>query len=599
MASLPSPSPSPSPSPVEKDAEEGSASNLPSDDDRIEPESLLLQQGPPSPRRRHKHKREISIDDVLVAELDELGEEFENAFVDHVPQPRVRSNHSLHSLHSATARSSTPIPGGRMDAVLEQVDSEGDITVRTRPGGQEHITRPGGQEHINIKPSTSTSTASRPMHWRLKTTDDGIDMKTVRRIQKAKSDRYFDYFETHKQVLALSGLQSMHSTSSVHSMASLDDVEIEIPSLHECQLALHNEEADAHRRKVDKQSHVATNVLLDALAATYIYITNSMRYETLLVVINASLSTFFYCKFSDTFAVKLDFSFLAFSVVFPLSFLIQSTFNRRELALQRLADFKSALLTAALLSLTVDWDSEDSGSNNKGSDGRPKHGGGRLALPENFAAALATDFRDIVQLVYEYLSMPSVSHARNILFPKKRLATMRVHALQNNIIKRFNDAMFDLYMNTEEMKIAGFPSGEASRLHQYHQFIQQRFELLRIVKYYRTPQATRSFGRVYIYVLPWLTGPYFAWVFSSTDDNYAYVLCLAAFTYLVLLGLLNTQASLEDPFLPDYTSWTPGIDTVKLDFEMANALQAIDQYYAQAELRRVWTEKKGSHQETS
>ena len=55
---------------------------------------------------------------------------------------------------------------------------------------------------------------------------------------------------------------------------------------------------------------------------------------------------------------------------------------------------------------------------------------------------------------------------------------MRVHALQNDIIKRFNDDMFDLYIRTNDMKEKGFPSGEASRLHQYHQYIQQRFDLL-------------------------------------------------------------------------------------------------------------------------
>ena len=118
----------------------------------------------------------------------------------------------------------------------------------------------------------------------------------------------------------------------------------------------------------------------------------------------------------------------------------------------------------------------------------------------------------------------------------------------------------------------------------------------RVLKYYRTPQATRSFGRVYIYVLPWLVGPYFAWVFENTEQNYAITISLALFTFLVLLGLLNTQQGLEDPFAMDYTSWTPGIDTVRLEFEFASVLQAIDQYYAQAELRRLWTlsAKKGN-----
>lgn len=87
-------------------------------------------------------------------------------------------------------------------------------------------------------------------------------------------------------------------------------------------------------------------------------------------------------------------------------------------------------------------------------------------------------------------------------------------------------------------------------------------------------------------ILPWISGPYFAWVFQST--SYAYAITLASFTFLVVFGLLNTQQELEDPFLSDPNSWTPGIDNVKLDFEMAVTLQAIQQYYANAELRQSW-----------
>lgn len=149
-------------------------------------------------------------------------------------------------------------------------------------------------------------------------------------------------------------------------------------------------------------------------------------------------------------------------------------------------------------------------------------------------------------------------------------------------------------MHTEEMRKTGFPSGEASRLYQYHQYLEQRFEHLRWIKYYRTPQATRSFGRVYIYVLPpWLTGPYFAWVFEEQlAESYAFTMALAGFTFLVLHGLLNTQQGLEGPFLIDFTSFTPGIDALKLDYmyEMAVGVQAVEQYHAEAHIRAAWDE---------
>ena len=227
------------------------------------------------------------------------------------------------------------------------------------------------------------------------------------------------------------------------------------------------------------------------------------------------------------------------------------------------------------MTLSVDWP-----------DSKGKLTNGRLQLPGRFNTQVVKDFREFVKLVYEYLSMPQVAHGRNHVFWNKQKKTKRIHALQNGIVQDINDYMYDFSMHAEEMKKHGFPSGEASRLHQYHQFLQQRFEHLRQFKYYRTPQSTRSFGRVYIFVLPWMTGPYWAWVAEGTWKVFAILLC--SFTFLVLLGLLNCQQGLEDPFLADYQSLMPGIDTIKLDFEMAAAIQAIEQYYANAELQRAW-----------
>jgi len=83
--------------------------------------------------------------------------------------------------------------------------------------------------------------------------------------------------------------------------------------------------------------------------------------------------------------------------------------------------------------------------------------------------------------------------------------------------------------------------------------------------------------------------PYFAWVFEEQlAGSYAFTLVLAGFTFLVLQGLLNTQQGLEDPFLIDFTSFTPGIDALKLDYEMAVGLQAVEQYYAEAQIRAAW-----------
>jgi hypothetical protein len=383
-------------------------------------------------------------------------------------------------------------------------------------------------------------------------------------VESPADDRFFDMAEDKRMVLSAKGASK-----------------IQIPSLQECQKQLKNPEAEKYRQETVTTKSRLEDMVMNIFAALYIWFINMATLESIVVVVNAGMAAYFYSKHAAIYAAKLDFSFLAFAVVFPLTFLMQSTLARREQAPSFLADFKASILTTSLMTLTVDWpDTEGDLSS------------GRLALPEHFNANVVKDFQELVQLVYQYLSMPCVSHARNVVYWSKQQATKRVHALQNGIVKKINDNFFDLAMHTEEMRKHGFPSGEASRLHQYHQFLQQRFEHLRLYKYYRTPQATRSFGRAYILILPWLCGPYFAWVYVETSETFWFAIVLSGFTFLIVLGLLNAQYGMEDPFSYDFKSWLPGIDSVKLEFEMAVLLQAIEQYYANANLQRTWLLRK-------
>ncbi len=380
---------------------------------------------------------------------------------------------------------------------------------------------------------------------------------------KDGNDPYHDGHETHRSVLEVDSIENI----------KLPETQIYIPKLRDCQDSLHNQEKEDYRHHASNRFYRLRSTILNICAAFYLYLVSILGFETMMVIANAMVATYYFCEHADDYAVKLDFSFLAFSIIFPLTFLIQSTFSRRDQALARLADYRSSILSTALYTLTVDWPSS---TNSKI--------GGRLDLPENFDEAVVNDCRQLVKLTYEYLSMPSVAHGRNIVFRCEQETTKRVRALQNNIVKQMNDLMFDIFLHTEIMRKHGFPSGEASRLTQFHQYLQQRFDHLRYLKYYRTPQATRSIGRAFIFFLPWLNGPYFAHVYEST--NYTFIMILAVFTYLVLLGLLNTQCGLEDPFVSDFTSWTPGVDTVKLDYELAAVLQALEQYFAQSKMQR-------------
>ena len=355
--------------------------------------------------------------------------------------------------------------------------------------------------------------------------------------------------------------------------------DVKVPTLNACQKHFVNEEAEKAFRRLNPIRNLV-RTLQNVAGAFYIVFAHTFSFETLVTLANAALVTLFYVQRHERFAAKLSFGFLAFSVIFPLSFLIQSTFRRRERALEYLADFRSCVLSTALFTFTVDW---------ADGQGNPT-GGRRRSLPPSFDTAALQDFRRLLKLVHQHLSMPSVDHARHTAFWFKQPQRIHIYSRHNYILKCVNEIMVDLSSHTEVMRKAGFSSGEASRLHQFHQYAELRFEKLRNLKLYRTPQATRSFGRVFIYLLPWWSGPYFAWVYEEMGvmESYAFPITLAMFTFLVLQGLLNTQQAMEDPFLVNYLNWTPGIDTVKLDYEFAIALQAVEQYYAEAQARWRW-----------
>ena len=351
------------------------------------------QRNQPSPLHplmsRHHRKSNPSIADVVVAELDD----------DDKDAATLSGKEDHHDASASFASASSWL--GKAPAE----EAMGRVKVSENPPPPPGMSE-GSTWEDSVPPVGATSYTGFPLDRQLRPVAQ-VNKKTVKRHRKVKTDRYFDYFETHKQVLGLQGLATGSTSRAVHkgqnqgaSLNRTGSIEMEIPSLAECQAALHNEEAAAHREANARNVHVAKNVVLDFFAALYVYFANTLNMETLLVLLNAASATIYYLMNFERFAVKLDFSFLAFSVVFPLTFLIQSTFNRREVALQRIVDFKSAVLSAALLTFTVDWESEDSKI------------GGRLALPNNFGAAVATDFRDIIQLVFEYLSMPSVSHGK-------------------------------------------------------------------------------------------------------------------------------------------------------------------------------------------
>ena len=129
-----------------------------------------------------------------------------------------------------------------------------------------------------------------------------------------------------------------------------------------------------------------------------------------------------------------------------------------------------------------------------------------------------------------------------------------------------------LIMYSERLKKIGLPSGEISRIRQYERFISLTVEQLRLIKMYRTPQALRSFARIFTVFLPPFYAPTFAQVARETG-SLGMGICFGIIACLCLTCLFESLQVLEDPFTAFLA--LDGID-VREEFEVLHYAQLVN-----------------------
>ena len=92
------------------------------------------------------------------------------------------------------------------------------------------------------------------------------------------------------------------------------------------------------------------------------------------------------------------------------------------------------------------------------------------------------------------------------------------------------------------------PGNESSRIRQWERMIGEAVEQLRILKTYRTPQALRSFARLFTIVLPAFYSPDFAQL-ARDSNSLGFGLTFAVLTSFALSALYEAIYMLEDPFV--------------------------------------------------
>lgn len=227
-----------------------------------------------------------------------------------------------------------------------------------------------------------------------------------------------------------------------------------------------------------------------------------INYKTFIVTFLSLVST--YTCYHLGLTANFPDMLVGVAIVFPVVFSISSAYNRRENALQRLADLKGHAI--AMYYASRDWPSDKD-----------------------------NDLKDKIRgLIVELFQQ-----VREVLMIEKNESWFE-HEV------RIYDLFSRLSLATMEFRKAGVQSGEISRVSQYVSKMIIAFDNMKVIHNYRTPITLRAYSKTFIYIFPIIYGPYFANTFNSYSSQLEYVMpILYSF---ILVSLDNIQDHLENPY---------------------------------------------------
>ena len=234
----------------------------------------------------------------------------------------------------------------------------------------------------------------------------------------------------------------------------------------------------------------------------------------------------------------MDWIVLGFAVVTPITVTITLAFQRRERALFEISRVRSFCFQIYLGHAIWDWNS----------------GNGRNAEMTRDEWIEHTDLvlEHLVGIGDElsrFLTLPTSSRSYHRMLKSGRSKAANIVEVAYRLLDSFyTQRIVQISLLTENLKAKGLATSEISRLRQYERFIGEAVENLRMIKMYRTPQALRSFGRIFTLILPAFYAPAFAQL-ALDLNSFSMGILFAIITPLVLTALFQTMQVMEDPFV--------------------------------------------------
>lgn len=249
----------------------------------------------------------------------------------------------------------------------------------------------------------------------------------------------------------------------------------------------------------------------------------------------------------------MNWVLLSFVVVTPMSATIGMAFRRRERALAHIARLRATFVEMYAAHSVWDWRKS----------GKPDSG--KAASLVNWLKHADDALAELLGIGDEagmYLSLPNVTRARHRVTRSGRKEAAEVMELGGDMFDSILKRMGRLSLLCEVLKEEGLPPNEATRIRQWERMVLEDLEGLRMVKCYRTPQALRSFARLFTVFLPAFYAPYYAQLARDLNSLAAGII-FAVLTSLALTALFESICQMEDPFVANIT-----LDGIDVHYEL-------------------------------
>mmetsp|Transcript_130272 Transcript_130272/g.259852 ORF Transcript_130272/g.259852 Transcript_130272/m.259852 type:complete len:379 (-) Transcript_130272:157-1293(-) len=286
----------------------------------------------------------------------------------------------------------------------------------------------------------------------------------------------------------------------------------------------------------------------DFCASTLMLIDLMWVPDTLLVICSAIFSVLLFDLELNDYAANLSWTAVSFMLMFPLQNAIRSAYARRESAAIALSQFRALLVNIFVANARWDWPS------NVGFDGRSettKKKGTPLSVEHtNQVHALMLQLCDVLQ---DLLLVPRTGKARHEFITRGRREKEQIEAAERKGREHLLKLMLRLCGASEDLKSAGMPAGEASRVNHFIMQLHEKFELLWNYKTYRTPISLRAMMRVLVQLLPLFYGPYWVHIAKGDSANLTaqgtvFAIFFSASVSLITIAMLVMELQMENPY---------------------------------------------------